>query len=508
MKPLNLAHLASAAKAIPDAADPKQHLALFQDARKVLSGDNAQLKFSDILALCSFVRACIQHGIAYEDLSNFYTFYHLPNISREFDLFKLGSQSIINIELKSQPTDEQKMKNQLQTNKYYLGSVGSQPVESFTFIAGGKLYTLDGDDFCECKWDRLANSLRHIKTIIETPLESLFHPSRYLVSPVNDKEAFFSDEYYLTEHQAQIKHKMIDYFSEGENAGFVIKGGAGTGKTLLLYDMAKTMATNSAGQMSCIIHCGTKSPIHDCFNNGQSIIKLIHAKDVKSTDLQRFCFIGVDEAHRIFNNTLSTILEQLNQADIPYAVTADEKQTLSHTEERRNIVGLLETIIPDDRFFILRNSIRSNDAICSFVSAFFDSSRKRKRPIETGAIIPVYASNYVEAVNLLKSFVSEGYQSISLSPSLFNKSQLDLYTVPETISAHQSIGQEFEKVVIVVPNIFSLDCGKLKDAVSHPNPDYISSKLLYEGMTRARSKLAVIFDSCPELYSHALSLLF
>ena len=502
MRTVNLIHLASAAKT---SSRDEINLEEFQLARRVLEGNNDQVKSSDVTAFCAFIQDCLRHRIQSAQLSGFYSFYHLPNISREFDLIKLGNRCAINIELKSQTTDVQKMKDQLVANRYYLTSVGNKATESFVYVADGHLYQLIGEKLNECDWDHLASALTHTGPLIETPLEILFHPSRYLISPINDKERFLNDEFFLTEHQAQIKKTVLDYFFEGENAGFVVKGGPGTGKTLLLYDIAKTMAIMAGNQPSCIVHCGTKCSIHDRFNEGQKLIRLIPAKDVTATNLCQFCFIGVDEGHRVHEDTLKIILDQINQTDIPYFIAADENQILSYKEANRNILRILSTIIPDDRFFKLKNNMRSNDSICSFVAAFFNNSKQVVK--ETGDVIPVYASNSQEAIVFLKSFISEGYQSISLSPSMYVSSELNEYDISGTISAHQSIGQEFENVVVVVPNILHLENGQLKDRIKHPNPDYISSKLLFEGMTRARSKLAIIFEGCPGLYHRALSLL-
>lgn len=61
----------------------------------------------------------------------FYSF-TIPNISKEFDLLKVGfDNKIINIEIKSQEVDQFKIERQLCQNRYYLSHIGSE-IYSFT----------------------------------------------------------------------------------------------------------------------------------------------------------------------------------------------------------------------------------------------------------------------------------------------------------------------------------------------------------------------------------------
>ena len=56
------------------------------------------------------------------------------------------------------------------------------------------------------------------------------------------------------------------------------------------------------------------------------------------------------------------------------------------------------------------------------------------------------------------------------------------------------IGQEFDKVVMTLPNQFYYEDRILK-ADSHPNPNYLLTQLLYQGLTRAKTGIALIVES-------------
>lgn len=88
-----------------------------------------------------------------------------------------------------------------------------------------------------------------------------------------------------------------------------------------------------------------------------------------------------------------------------------------------------------------------------------------------------------------KSLVANNnYQYISITPSFYDHS-LDYQKAEE--NTHTVIGQEFDKVCMIMDSNFYYENGRLKGKM-HPNPDYIFTKLLYQGITRARSDLALI----------------
>ena len=60
-----------------------------------------------------------------------------------------------------------------------------------------------------------------------------------------------------------------------------------------------------------------------------------------------------------------------------------------------------------------------------------------------------------------------------------------------TLNALAVIGQEFENVCMVVDDDFYYDGDKLQ-AKNQPDPEYVLIKMLFQGLTRVRSKLAII----------------
>ena len=239
-------------------------------------------------------------------LDNFYIGYKIPQIGKEFDLLKFGKDSIINIELKSESGEDQIL-SQLLRNKYYLSFIG-RTIFAFTFVTSTKiLYFLTEDDRLE-----IVDLGQLLKVISKQPVDdlsnpdALFDPSAYLVSPFNSTERFLAGKYFLTHQQEEAKTQILKLMQPSKPAEFAsITGSAGTGKTLLIYDVAKVLIKQ--GMKLLIIHCGNLNEGHIALlSRGWDISP---AKELKDRDLGKYDFIVVDEAQRIYEEQLKKILE-------------------------------------------------------------------------------------------------------------------------------------------------------------------------------------------------------
>lgn len=58
--------------------------------------------------------------------SNYYLGYSIPQIGKEFDLLRFGTNYLVNIEIKTKSSPEKILKQQVK-NKYYLSFLGKLP---------------------------------------------------------------------------------------------------------------------------------------------------------------------------------------------------------------------------------------------------------------------------------------------------------------------------------------------------------------------------------------------
>lgn len=172
-------------------------------------------------------------------IDNYYVGYTIPQIGKEFDLLRFGDNYVINIELKNNSTKDRILK-QLVKNKYYLSFLNKK-VYYFTFVSSEKkLYYLNNStDLEEVDYDFLVNYLLNQTIEFIENLDKLFNPSNYLVSPFNSTDKFMNNEYFLTSQQEEIKKNILKDISSDGISFVALTGAAGTGKTLLTYDIAK-----------------------------------------------------------------------------------------------------------------------------------------------------------------------------------------------------------------------------------------------------------------------------
>jgi len=243
-------------------------------------------------------------------LEGYYLGFKIPQISKEFDILRIGKEFVINIELKNEFTTEERIKKQLKQNKYYLSFLGKDTFH-FTYVAKkDKLYKLENDDLVRTSFQELANLLSKQEVEEIENLERLFDPSNYLVSPFNSTDRFVNKKYFLTQQQEDIKNRIINpEGSKDEQLFFTIKGGAGTGKTLLVYDIARELTEK--GEKVLVIHCAN-------LNEGQEELKqkqILNIIPIKNIDLSKgfnfedFTIVVLDEIQRISKGQLDYIIK-------------------------------------------------------------------------------------------------------------------------------------------------------------------------------------------------------
>lgn len=415
--------------------------------------------------------------------------YIVPQLNKEFDLLKITRNACLNIELKSEDVTEEKMKRQLLQNLHYLKLLNKPILRVFLFVSSTKtMYTLDSDNNLKLvSHEELSIAMNGLSDNEIVDLDKVFLPSNILVSPLNSTERFLSEDYLLTEHQENIKKEVLKYVETNTQGRFAgITGGPGTGKTLLIYDIARELAKSKRILM---IHSGILCDGHYALNASLNNIRIIAAKELRYREIKDVDVVIVDEAHRLYTESFEKVERWVKRTKTICLFSYDAGQTLSSSENRRRTAESIDALCGSNTHK-LKNRIRTNKELALFITCLRDLTKYRSEYSFPNVTL-IYEPNKTKALERARALEADNYTYISFTPSLFDHA-LD-YQVSEH-NTHNVIGQEFEGVCMILDYNWRYNNSRLEGS-QHPNPDYLFNQLLYQGLTRVRSKLALIICS-------------
>jgi len=439
-------------------------------------------------------------GCKITEFDMFHVGYKIPQIGKEFDLLRFGKDSVINIELKNDCT-EAKILKQLLRNKYYLSFLGKN-VYNFTFVSKTKnLYYLNHAELLEAvSIEQLAQHLSGQAAAVTSDIDHLFEPSDYLVSPFNLTARFLAGQYFLTHQQEEVKEKVIKGLTRPENAKFFsISGAAGTGKTLLTYDIARQL--KNQGESVLIIHCGQLNHGHEELIKSSWHITPI--KGYAAKNLANFDLVVIDEAQRIYKPQLDDIVSKTQINKNCCIFSYDSSQTLSNQEAYNDIPTEIQKI-GGLNSFRLSEKIRTNKEIAALIKMLFNKKRP-SIPISGKNVSINYFNNNEDAKDYLKGLDPKEWEVLRFTPSQYNTEHHEKYYDTWSKTSHKVIGQEFDGVAIAIDQYFTYDeDGNLS---YRDRAYYAPVKMLFQNITRARKRLNLVIINNEELMARCLKIL-
>jgi cytidylate kinase len=459
-----------------------------------------EIKNAEIQDLKSLVKALGDIGCSIGAFDQFYVGYKIPQIGKEFDLLRFGRKYILNIELKSNSTEE-KIEKQLVRNKYYLSFIG-RDIQAFTYVSESQELYFLGDDgqLAKAKLEFLAELLSNQSVDdLEVP-DSLFDPSDYLVSPFNSTKKFLAGEYFLTLQQEEMKNQVLNSLESPKAAKFIsIIGSAGTGKTLLTFDIAKHLIVRKKTPL--IIHCGQLNNGHaELIKRGWSIAAI---KGFTIHNFEDFDLVIVDEAQRLYPEQLDAIIEKARIAKCCCIFSHDKLQTLANWEKQRDVSAKISSISQITQYK-LSEKIRSNKEIASFIKMIFNN--KRSLPISIKGNIEInYFNTTDDAKNYLDALDEKKWEILRFTPSQYNNEHHEKYSKISKRTSHQVIGQEFDGVAIMIDRYFSYD--ENGNLIYKGDTYYDPPQMLFQNITRARKRLNLIIIGNEELLNRCITIL-
>lgn len=455
--------------------------------------------------LSSFVEEILKSYSEINVFNDYLYDYSIPQISKQFDILKVASDIIINIELKETSTEE-KIKMQLKENNYYLRSTGRE-VLTFTYVKSSnsiyqyiaeenRLDIIDFEGFVQ--WLE-GNRVSYME---EEDINEIFKPKQYLVSVFNDTEKFVRNEYFLNDLQQRFKVE----FEKSSKLFKAIKGEAGTGKTLFLYDIAKDY--KDRGDSILIIHCAQLNIGHyNLIQSGWSIIPIKNYSGSLTTEIKA---IFIDEAQRLTGYQFEIITDYARENKIKIYFSYDPEQYLHLNEKTSDIANKILGLNSEVINRVLTGKIRSNKEINLFIKKIFDGQHNHTSNYEFRDFIEVLYFNEIYTAN---SYIEELVDSskgkatiLSFTDDLITQRKYQRYNnIQSKLNAHEAIGQEFDHVVLTLGDYVDYDAqGKLYATCSSY---YDVVRMFYQLATRTKEKLTLVIINNKVLAQRAVKVL-
>lgn len=473
-------------------------------------------------SLVQLVTKLIKAGAQLADLDDFFYSYTIAHISKEFDLLKVAANRklILNIELKSEDVGEERIKQQLVRNRYYLSPVTTNII-SYTYILNtNTVYRLDDNNrLIQSEFVSVVADMKRFKKCMKNNIESLFKAKDYLISPVNSPERFARHQYFLTNQQEAMSRKLLSgLLKDDDKRYYSVKGEAGTGKTLLLYDTVRKLPVDAG---KCVIHFGRRTPNIDILEKAIPSTDIITSRDL--TDgamLKGYDYILVDETQRLHDDQFEWIVDSAcsnNEAGSSGGVGSDDsrssvrntpkvvmfydcEQVLSRHEQQRAMDKRIEELA-DENYF-LSDRIRTNPELSAFIRNMFDLN-KRARGYKYDCVTICYANSINEFKRLKAYYKAKQYIYIDYEKSYRN---VNNRYKSRKFNTYKVIGKEFDKVLTVIDSKFKYnEYGELCADYDGDNDD-ILEKYFYQVVTRARDQLCIIVLNNEDIFRRLLDI--
>ena len=495
-------------------------------------------------SLCVFMNRLEEKDI-HSRSYNFYYSFVLPKLGKEFDLLRISDDCIINIELKSEAVSESAIKKQLMQNRYYL-SMLEKPIYSYTYISNkNRLVRLSNTDkIVDTEWDILVDNLSRQDDIYDGNIEELFKEDKYIISPLTDPDRFLRKDYFLTSQQKDIENKILLHLKDNQYSVQGFSGSPGTGKSLLLYDIAMKLSNKD---YVCLLHLGEAPlelvklnsrlkrvdfwcvnvemdtvnyvgenalvenavPVNDAVenavveNNAENGIvnngkggECIEEIDVDEIDLDKYSVICIDEAHRITKDILTRICTKAYSAKIPVIFSYATESVLLGTQKAELGSALIESIDSFEKYQ-LTNRIRVNSEISSFVHSIIAPNQHIHRD-KYPSINIAYANNIQEAMVIINNYNLKGYTYI------YDRRLHNEISSCQSVDVKSAVCKEFERVIMLIDESFYYNDSNLLVASNDSNETNTKIRCLYHGLSRAKEKVALVILDNMEVFERIL----
>lgn len=411
----------------------------------------------------------------------------------QFDILRFANNSILNVELKSQyPQDGlDGIYDQLDRHTYLLNTLGKD-VFAFTFVLDtNELFKIDQGKLVKVDFREIADIIE--EEYIEENYLKLIDVSTIVISPYSEPHKFIQSRYFLNQRQKTIRDSIIKK-SKGKIS---ISGGAGTGKSLVLFDLAKKFNKNKSILYIFVASIQDSDQLSVLY--GFLFKSISELKKWSLNDYNKFDVILIDEAQRLTKEQYDMFIS--STATIIFSV--DKKQVLKSNEKDQDIQTLLDAN-PDVENYMLTDRVRSDKSLSTFIKKLFDLKVRHLQPMEFPKVNVVYFVDVDNAREFIRDCEKvEDYCCIEIAEytTVSSRVKKRKQILSDSENGFTVIGREYDKVLIPIDERIYYNKDAKLIAVS-PNEyyPYLEINNLFEGITRVKNNLLFVVINNPFMF--------
>ena len=414
------------------------------------------------------------------------------NFKEQFDVLRFANGSVLNIELKSSMPDggRDEIFDQLDRHTYLLGTLG-KIVYAFTFVLDSKqIFRIAEGELVVSSFDDIAKCIEN-DYIEENALESMDSTS-ILISPYSEPNKFVESRYFLNQQQKPIRDEIL----KCQSGKFCISGGAGTGKSLVLFDLAKKFKKSKSVLFIFVASISDTKKLSNLYGFVFKSISEIEITDVNY--LNKFDVILIDEAQRLTKKQYDGLIQSM--ATIIFSV--DRAQTLKPAEKNTDIEALLKEN-PSVKTFNLKTRVRTDEALSTFIKKLFNLKERKIQPMEFPKVNVVYYDDYAMAKDFIIDCKDvEDYHCIEIADyttvSSGKKKREQIF--PNSKNGFSVIGREYNNVLIPIDDRIGYNEDARLIATTKEFYPYLATNNLFEGITRVKQNLLFVVINNPKMF--------
>ena len=309
---------------------------------------------------------------------------------------------------------------------------------------------------------------------------------------------------------------------------YSVKGEAGTGKTLLLYDTVRKLPVDAG---KCVIHFGRRTPNIDILEKAIPSTDIITSRDL--TDgamLKGYDYILVDETQRLHDDQFEWIVDSAYDCGRSLSSTSSNNETgnsdsacsnneaassggVGSDNEAGSLGGLSGSnkvgsmnVASDDS----RSSVRNTPKVvmfydCEQVLSRHEQQRAMDKRIEELADENYFLSDRIRTNPELSAFIRNMFD-LNKRARGYKYDCVNNRYKSRKFNTYKVIGKEFDKVLTVIDSKFKYnEYGELCADYDGDNDD-ILEKYFYQVVTRARDQLCIIVLNNEDIFRRLLDI--